>query len=228
MNKQDLDRARSAPPLRTYPARSRRQEFYNAATHLFGFGLSLAGGVALIPKAWLSGDRWMLVACTQFIVSMAGVYLCSALSHAFSEPGRRDLFRRLDQAFIYGLIVGTYGPFVIRFYPPRLAHATFVVIWIIALIGFASKLLLGHRVNSVSVGLYLALGWGLAMPWFIFPSLLPAHIAAWMFAGGLAYTIGTFFLWNDARYPWFHPVWHLFVILGSAIHFAAILWHIVP
>ena len=43
-----------------------------------------------------------------------------------------------------------------------------------------------------------------------------------MVAGGLAYTIGTIFLQRDERVPYFHAIWHLLVITGSACHFVAV------
>ena len=217
-----------APRKRTFPERSQREEFYNAATHLFGFGLSLAGGVALLPKAWLNGDPWLLAACILFILSMAGVYLGSALSHVFRDPVRQDRFRRLDQAFIYCLIVGTYGPFVAAYYPRPWMPFFFVLIWLLAAVGFVSKLLWSHQVNAVSIGMYLGLGWLLAAAWIPFYRNLPLPIMGWMLGGGLVYTAGTVLLKYDAQRTWFHPVWHLFVIGGSLTHYLAILWYVVP
>ena len=44
----------------------------------------------------------------------------------------------------------------------------------------------------------------------------------WMALGGVSYTVGTVFLWLDRRYRYFHVMWHLFVIVGSALHYYAI------
>ena len=215
-------------PMRTFPDRSQREEFYNTVTHLFGFGLSLAGGVALLPKAWLNGDPWLIAACTLFVLSMAALYLSSALSHAFRDPERQDLFRRLDQAFIYCLIVGTYAPFVAVYYPRPWMPVFFLVIWLLAAAGCVSKLFWSHQVNAVSVGTYLGLGWLLAAAWIPFYHHLPLPIMGWMLGGGLLYTLGTRFLKYDAHSTWFHPIWHLFVIGGSLVHYLAILWYVVP
>ena len=43
----------------------------------------------------------------------------------------------------------------------------------------------------------------------------------WMLAGGLFYTLGTFFYHRESiRYS--HAIWHLFVIAGSVCHFVAV------
>ena len=39
--------------------------------------------------------------------------------------------------------------------------------------------------------------------------------------------IGTLFLARDERVPFFHAAWHLFVIAGSACHFAAVWLYVV-
>jgi hemolysin III len=45
--------------------------------------------------------------------------------------------------------------------------------------------------------------------------------------GGIAYTGGiAFYLWEAL--PFNHAVWHLFVIAGSALHFFAVLFYVIP
>jgi hemolysin III len=46
-------------------------------------------------------------------------------------------------------------------------------------------------------------------------------------AGGLAYTLGSvFYVWR--RLPYHHAIWHLFVLMGSTLHFFAILFYVIP
>ena len=42
-------------------------------------------------------------------------------------------------------------------------------------------------------------------------------------AEGLFYTSGTWFFAHDSK-PYFHGVWHIFVLLGSVAHWLAILF----
>ena len=42
-------------------------------------------------------------------------------------------------------------------------------------------------------------------------------------AEGVFYTSGTFFFAHDSR-PYYHGVWHIFVLLGSVAHWLAILF----
>ena len=49
----------------------------------------------------------------------------------------------------------------------------------------------------------------------------------WLFAGGLAYTLGTYFYHRESvRYS--HAIWHLFVLAGSVCHYIAVLALVVP
>ena len=46
----------------------------------------------------------------------------------------------------------------------------------------------------------------------------------WLVAGGLAYTAGiAFYAAERVRYG--HFVWHVFVLMGTACHFFAVLWY---
>jgi hemolysin III len=58
--------------------------------------------------------------------------------------------------------------------------------------------------------------------------LLPVPAIAWMGGGGVLYTLGTWFLHRDVRFPYYHAVWHLFVIAASACHFVAVMLYVVP
>ena len=46
-------------------------------------------------------------------------------------------------------------------------------------------------------------------------------------AGGLAYTVGTIF-YAAKKVPYFHMIWHLFVLAGSVLHFLAVLLYVMP
>ena len=52
-------------------------------------------------------------------------------------------------------------------------------------------------------------------------------LESWTFAGGLAYTLGTYFYHRESvRYS--HAIWHLFVLAGSVCHYIAVLALVVP
>ena len=57
---------------------------------------------------------------------------------------------------------------------------------------------------------------------------MPAAALSWIVAGGILYTVGTLFLIRDEKVPYFHAIWHVFVIAASACHYIAVMQLIVP
>jgi hemolysin III len=51
----------------------------------------------------------------------------------------------------------------------------------------------------------------------------PPALCLWLLAGGVCYTAGLLFFWQDARVPYFHATWHVLVVAGSACHYLGIL-----
>ncbi|MNR66777.1 hemolysin-III related [compost metagenome] len=51
---------------------------------------------------------------------------------------------------------------------------------------------------------------------------------AFVLAGGLFYTVGIIFYVIDTRMRHAHGIWHIFVLLGSALHYLAIANFVLP
>jgi hemolysin III len=210
--------------LQQYSAwqRSVADERVNALTHGMGFVLAVLGGMVMGVSVVTNGDPWRIAGCGVFVASLMAVYFASTLSHSCTSVRWKAFFRRLDQGFIYLLIVGTYTPFGLAYWRTTTGWLLLGALWTIAVTGFFSKIVAGHRVHSISMWSYIALGW---LPVLAVPSLVhsvPLVIGGWMLVGGLCYTAGTFFLVFDARVRHFHAVWHLMVIAGSVCHFLGI------
>ncbi|MEX0714737.1 MAG: hemolysin III family protein [Pirellulales bacterium] len=220
---QVADRAAHRQYQEQVAARLRVEEPINSATHGIGFVLSIAGVVLLLATAADFGDVWQLAACAVYGGSLIAVYAASTLSHLFQAPRLRRLFRIVDQALIFLLIAGTYTP--IAFTWLRHGHWWIVLalMWAIASAGFVSKAIFVHRIEGVSTMLHVLMGW---LPVVTVKTLIdraPPGLLWWMLAGGICYTVGTIFLNRDQKVPYFHAVWHLMVVAGSACHYWAIL-----
>ena len=173
-------------------------------------------------------EDWRLIlSCLVYLQAMFVVYTCSTLSHLFTtdflEGKPQQQFRRLDQAFIYIMIVATYTPFSAAYLDGVWWWSVLGLMWLIAIAGFVSKVFFSHRVNSVAIWIYLLLGWLPAisgMPW---SDQMPSHAIWNIVLGGVVYSAGTIFLLNDRKCWYFHAIWHLFVIAGSLTHFIGIM-----
>jgi hemolysin III len=198
----------------------------NAATHAVGLVLSIAGAVLLIDRASSQADAWRIAGCGIFAATLISMYAASTLSHLCKGPRLRRLFRCLDQAFIYLLIAGTYTPIGLGYLRTNAGLLFLGLMWLAALWGCISKIMLIYRPEVVRVWSYLLLGWMpiIIAPWMV--GVVPATALWWMLAGGMCYTVGTLFLAGDVRYRHFHAVWHVLVIVASACHYGVIFWFV--
>ncbi len=203
------------------------EEIAHAITHGVGLLLSLAGLVLLIVFASLRGGAWHVVSCTIFGVTLVLLYAASTFYHAIPAPRAKQVFRILDHAAIYLLIAGTYTPFVLVNLRGGWGWALFGVVWGLAALGVTLEAAARQRVRTLSLVLYLGLGWLVAIA--VKPLL--ANVATGgvllLAIGGLAYTGGVvFYGWR--RLPFHHAVWHVFVVAGSMLHFFAVLLYVIP
>jgi hemolysin III len=160
-------------------------------------------------------------------MSLILLYAGSTLYHAIPFPRARHVFKMVDHSAIYLLIAGSYTPFTLVTLRSSGGWWMFAVVWALAAIGIAAEAFWTYRPRWLSAAVYLFMGW-LAV-FMISPmraSLAPAGL--WLLvAGGLCYTLGTIF-YVYKRVPYFHMVWHLWVLAGSVCHFLAVLLYVVP
>jgi hemolysin III len=199
----------------------------NSVTHGIGAVLSVTGLVTLVALAAVRGGARLIVSVSVYGATLCLLYLVSTLYHAIPAPPARRVFRVLDHASIYLLIAGTYTPFTLVLLRGRWGWALFGLVWAIAVLGVVFKAFAVGRFNILSACLYVGMGWIIVIAIKPLLVVLPLSGFLWMMAGGLFYTGGVVFFAKD-RMPYFHMVWHLFVLAGSACHFVAILRYIVP
>jgi len=99
-----------------------------------------------------------------------------------------------------------------------LGWTLFGIVWGCALVGVIVKAFAAGRWGIVSTAMYLAMGWAciFAVPMYHLIAR-PAFIL--LFAGGLCYSGGIPFYASPRKYM--HFLWHLWVLAGTACHFAA-------
>ncbi len=196
-------------------------ERFNGYTHLAGAVLAAAGAATLITIAASTGEAMRIVSFSVYGAALFLLYLTSTMYH--SLRGRaKDVFRKLDHVAIYVMIAGTYTPFALVALGGAWGWTIFGAIWGLAVVGIVQELCIARGARVLSLVLYVLMGW-LALV-----ALVPLFRAlswsgmAWVVGGGLIYTIGIVFYVYDERFRHWHGIWHLFVMAGSAVHFAAL------
>lgn len=201
--------------------RRQREELANVVTHGIGAAAALAGAAVLIVLASLRGDAWKIVGISIFASSLVALYTASTLYHAARGPRIKARLKLIDHAAIYLLIAGTYTPFLITALRGGWGWSIFGVIWGLAVVGIAMKLLFIGRFRLLSTLTYVAMGWLVLIAVGPLVRALDGVTLAWLVAGGLAYTAGTPF-YHGRRLPYAHAIWHVFVLAGSVCHAIAV------
>jgi len=205
-------------------AQSVGEEIANAVSHGVGLLLAVIAAPVLVVAAVQRGGVAETVGASVFAATMVLVYLTSTLYHALPRNRAKQVFRTLDHGAIFLLIAGTYTPFTLGPLRGTWGSSLLGLVWVLALAGVVFKAVGGVRYPKLSTSLYVAMGWLIIVVIEPFWLNVPASGFFWLLAGGIAYTAGVaFFAPTGIRYG--HLVWHLFVIAGTACHFAAVLWY---
>lgn len=209
------------------PRYSLGEEIANSVTHGVGAALAVGGLVVLAVFASLRGDAWHIVGCSVFGATLVLLYTASTLYHGIRSPRAKAVLRRLDHAAIYLLIAGTYTPFVLVNLRGAWGWTLFGVIWALAVAGIVLRTTPLSRVPAVAVVLYVTMGWAVVVAGGPLVRGVAAGGLLLLLLGGLAYTGGlAFYGWR--RLPYSHAVWHGFVLVGSTLHFFAVLFYVIP
>jgi len=198
-------------------------EWFNSISHLIGAVAAMAGMVVLVVLASLQGNPWKIVSFSIYGTTLVLLYAASALFH--SRPGH-PLLQKLDHYAIYLLIAGTYTPFALVTLHGAWGWSIFGAIWGLALLGIIIDAVIKGGRRLWPVVIYLVMGWLALVALKPLLHALPLAGFMWLLAGGLFYTVGVVFYALDDRGRYFHEIWHLFVLAGSATHYFTILFYV--
>lgn len=203
---------------------TRGEEIANSVSH--GVGVLLAGAAipVLVVAAVRRGDPSGVVGGAIFGATVALLYVASTLYHAVPYVRAKRVLRIVDHSAIYLLIAGTYTPFALGVLRGPWGWSLFGVMWGLAALGVAAKIIVGPRFPKLSTTVYLVMGWLVVVAGRPLVHAVPPTGLLLLAAGGLAYTGGVGF-YAARRVPYAHFVWHLFVLAGTTCHFFAVLWY---
>lgn len=200
---------------------SRVEEWVNTITHGVGFAGALVGFVVLLALAISYGSAWDLFNRCVYGLTLVALYGASTWYHACRCPTRKRALQKLDHCCIYLLIAGSYTPITLGPLYEHWGWALAIAVWSMAAGGILWRLFGPERISWVGAAPYLVMGWMAVIAIDPLINSLSGLALAWIIAGGAAYTLGVvFFVWTSL--PFSHAIWHLFVLAGSACHYAGI------
>ncbi len=203
------------------------EELAHRLTHGLGAFLSMVGLFVLVDATATRGDLLRLASCTLYGITLVIFYSVSTIYHTVREPRLKYLFRILDHSSIFLVIAGTYTPFTLVSLPAPLGREIFLLIWGLAFGGTVLKIIMTGRLRILGPVFYLLMGWLIVLAYEPLSAAISPEGIHWLVAGGIAYSTGlVFFAWTTL--PYNHAIWHVFVLVGSACHYFAVLNHVVP
>ena len=198
-------------------------ERFNTCTHLFGLVLAVLGLPMMLAKTLPGGDAAKIAGALVFALSCVALYGASTLFH--SARGEAKLrWQRVDHCAIYLLIAGSYTPFALVTLQGAWGWMLLAAVWSIAAFGILREL---RSAAGPSLALYISMGWVGVAAAAPLVAQLEAGGLVWLLVGAVLYTAGTIFYVNRAGYRHAHGLWHLFVLGGTASHYAAIAGFVV-
>ena len=197
---------------------TQKEELLHSLTHGASAILNAFGLAFLIMKTATLGAL-ELVGSIIFGVSLVLLYSASATYHSAPyETKSREVLQKLDHCMIFVLILGTYVPACWSVLGGWFGWSVFGVVALCSVIGIAVNLIDIGRFHKLSLVLYVVSGWMIAIATVPFVKAIGWQGFAFLLAGGIFYTVGIIFF-RMTKTPYMHFIWHLFVMLGSAMHF---------
>lgn len=204
----------------SYPSYTPAERLADAVVHVIGVSAALAG-VVIVFETWSPLMGWATFVATA--VYAAGLLLmlsASAAYHLAAHTPARPILRRIDHAAIYLKIAGTFTPLSVLL-GTAFGYAVLALVWMLALIGAAAKLMAARGRISTGWWPQFALGWigvALLVPLW---GQMPAHSLWFILAGAATYSVAVvFYCWHNLRFA--NAIWHAFVLVATGCFFVGI------
>lgn len=199
-----------------------KQEILNTLSHGMGIVLGVVGLIFLLIKN-NNSSLYSTLSIWTFGLSLIILYTSSTIYHFFVNENWKKKARVLDHMSIFLLIAGTYTPICLITLEKSSGWTLFTIVWTIAALGIIMKIFLTGKVDKLSLLLYLVMGWLLVFDIKNIANSMTSQALLFLVLGGVLYTLGTIFYARD-KMPYAHFIWHLFVLGGSASHYAMVYY----
>lgn len=215
---------------RDLPSYTKGEEIFNMVSHIVGGGFAVIALILTVVLSAVKGNIWGIVSGAVYGTSLIMLYAMSSIYHGLKNVKAKKIMRILDHCTIFFLIAGTYTPILlcsIRKVSAVWAWAIFGIVWGCAALGIVLNAIDLKRYAKFSMFAYIGMGWCIVMAAKITVKAIPFGGLIYLLAGGIAYTIGALLYAAGAKHKYMHSVFHIFVVLGSVLHFICILFYVI-
>lgn len=209
------------------------REPLNSLTHLFGILLSAIGLMLLLINSIQTNDALKILTSVIFCLGLISLYSASTIYHwIIASEGTLEILRKVDHIMIYILIAASYTPICIITLKGLLGYTLISVVWSLAILGIILKIVWLNAPRWLYTSFYLILGWAALFVIYPLYKLLPLTGFLLLVLGGISYSIGAVIYGTKSEKIkiWkfgFHEIFHVFILLGSIIHYIMIFKYVI-
>lgn len=214
---------------RSLPDYTKNEETANMITHIFGGVFALFSLLMCTAAAAWNKNIPGVISGILYGISMIVVYVVSSVYHGLdAERAYKEkvTLRVIDHCDIYGLIVGTFAPIAmtgLRAVSPVTAWVSFGLVCLTSVVGVIFTAIDFSKFRLISYGAYFVAGWSVIFTLKALLAAFPKAFIILLIVGGVVYTLGMIFYGLEKKgLRYAHSVFHVFILAGSVIHFAAV------
>ena len=215
---------------RKLPKYTHGEEVANMVTHIIGGAIGIVALVLCVVFAAVNRNVYGIVSASIFGCTMILLYTISSIYHGLSpKKASKKVFQVLDHCTIFLLIAGTYTPVLlcnVREYNSFMGWSLFALVWTMAILGVILNAIDLRKYRVFSMICYIGLGWCIMLVAPKIGMFLNKGAIILLVLGGIAYTLGAILYGIGAKRRYYHTVFHIFVDIGSLLHFLCILIYI--
>lgn len=199
-----------------------KEEKLNTSTHIIGAVLTAVATVMTVLRAITIQRADYLIIGLVYCLTMLTVFVCSSVYHGLPLCRAKKVMRMIDYSAIYLMIMGTTTPYMLLSVAKinhKLGWMLFIICLAATVISIILTLTAFSKTKAVRMILYIVIGLCAFSSLFVIGDKVnPAGVRLVLMGNG-AYILGLIMFAIGAKKPYFHAVFHIFVIVGAAIHF---------
>ena len=213
---------------RTLPTYTNGEETMNMVTHIVGGAFGIIALILCITKALWAHTYSTLPSSAIYGICMICIYTFSSIYHGLHPGTAKKVWQILDHCTIYFMISGTYTPILVNAIAPQfpvIGWGLLIGQWTLCALATTLTAIDLKKYRIFSMICYILMGWCIICfaPQVI--SVIGSAGFAYLLMGGIVYTLGAILF--AIRLPWFHSIFHIFVVAGSVLQFIAIYVYII-
>ena len=203
---------------------SKKEEIINAIIHIISAALAMIGTALLIVRVTDMGAL-EIVSAALYGAAMIILYSASSTYHLVKNGTKAKVFlQKFDHASIFLLRTGTYIPGCWISMGGAVGWIVFSLVFSCGIVGIVLNCIDVKRYSKICLWLYIIAGWTIAAALYPYYKAIGATGIIYLVAGGILYTGGIAF-YRMKKTPYMHALWHVFVILGSMMHYIMVYFY---